>query len=156
MPKPNTKLNLLDIDALELARQLTIMESHLYQKIRPVECLQRSREQKADHKDNITRIIQTSNRVWSRSSNSHYILINHQIANWVAGSVLSQEDYKKRAIILKQFISVADVCSLLQGFLRCLLPLAMSFDAQLLEHGCYSIWTELAPYTASQAVMGAS
>ncbi|OAX41110.1 ras GEF [Rhizopogon vinicolor AM-OR11-026] len=100
MPKPNTKLNLLDIDALELARQLTIMESHLYQKIRPVECLQRSREQKADHKDNITRIIQTSNR----------------IANWVAGSVLSQEDYKKRAIILKQFISVADRCRSMHNY----------------------------------------
>jgi len=65
MPKPNKKLKLLDIDSLELARQLTIMESHLYQKIRPVECLQRSREQKTDHNDNIARVIQTSNQVWS-------------------------------------------------------------------------------------------
>ncbi|OJA12947.1 hypothetical protein AZE42_07483 [Rhizopogon vesiculosus] len=100
MPKPNTKLNVLDIEPLELARQLTIMESHLYQKIRPVECLQRSREQKADHNDNITRIIQTSNR----------------IANWVADSVLSQEEYKKRTIILKQFISVADRCRSMHNY----------------------------------------
>jgi son of sevenless-like protein len=56
-------IKLLDIDTLELARQLTIMESQLYQKIRPIECLQRAREQKADHNDNIAAVIQTSNRV---------------------------------------------------------------------------------------------
>lgn len=63
MPKTNKKLKLLDVDPLELARQLTIMESLLYQKIKPMECLQRSREQKTEHVDNITTVIQTSNRV---------------------------------------------------------------------------------------------
>lgn len=53
----------MDVDPLELARQLTILESQLYQKIRPMECLLRSREQKTDHNDNIARVIQTSNRV---------------------------------------------------------------------------------------------
>lgn len=62
-PKSSKKLKLLDIDSLELARQLTILESQLYQKIRPMECLQRSREQKTDHNDNIAAVIQTSNRV---------------------------------------------------------------------------------------------
>jgi son of sevenless-like protein len=62
-PKNPKKIKLLDIDSLELARQLTIIESQLYQKIRPMECLQRSREQKADHNDNIAAVIQTSNRV---------------------------------------------------------------------------------------------
>lgn len=111
MPKPNRKLKLGDVDPLELARQLTIMESYLYQKIRPVECLQRSREQKTDHNDNIARVIQTSNRVWSASSKSHRVFIDHQIANWVADSVLAHEDSKKRAVILKHLISVADVSS---------------------------------------------
>ncbi|KAG0700439.1 ras guanine nucleotide exchange factor domain-containing protein [Suillus ampliporus] len=100
LPKPNKKLKLLDIDPLELARQLTIMESHLYQKIRPVECLQRSREQKTDHNDNIARVIQTSNR----------------IANWVAESVLTHEDSRKRSAILKQFISVADRCRSMHNY----------------------------------------
>jgi len=63
MPKTSKKLKLLDVDPLELARQLTIMESQLYQKIRPMECLQRSREQKGEHNDNIAAVIQTSNRV---------------------------------------------------------------------------------------------
>jgi hypothetical protein len=156
MPKPNKKLELLDIDPLELARQLTIMESRLYQKIRPLECLQRTRERRTDHNDNIARVIQTSNRVWSAPFNSHYIFIKYKIAHWVTDSVLSHEDSKKRAAILKHFISIADVCSSLRNpFPRCLLPLAVSFDAQLLEHGCYSIRTELAPYTAPQALMGA-
>lgn len=62
-PKSSKKLKLLDINPLELARQLTILESRLYQKIRPMECLQRSREQKSDHNDNIAAVIHTSNRV---------------------------------------------------------------------------------------------
>ena len=62
-PKSNKKLKLLDIDPLELARQLTLMESDLYQKIKPMECLQRAREQRTENVDNITTVIQTSNRV---------------------------------------------------------------------------------------------
>lgn len=64
MPKTSKKLKLLDIEPLEMARQLTIMESQLYQRIRPMECLQRAREQKMENVDNITVVIQTSNRVW--------------------------------------------------------------------------------------------
>jgi len=63
VPKANRKLKLLDIEPLELARQLTLIESALYQKIRPMECLQRAREQKGDNLDNIAMVIQTSNRV---------------------------------------------------------------------------------------------
>lgn len=100
MPKTNKKLKLPDIEPLELARQLTIMESHLYQKIRPMECLQRAREQKTEHHDNIARVIQTSNR----------------IANWVADTVLSHEDSRKRATVIKQFILVADRCRNLHNY----------------------------------------
>lgn len=62
-PKSTKKLKLLDIDPLELARQLTLMEGSMYKRIRPIECLQRSREQKAKNTDNIASIIQLSNRV---------------------------------------------------------------------------------------------
>ena len=110
MPKINKRLKLLDIDPLELARQLTIVESQLYQKIRPMECLLRSREQKTDHNDNITRVIQTSNRVCSRFGINTWANVP-QIANWVVDSVLTPEDSKKRGTILKHFISVADVSS---------------------------------------------
>lgn len=57
-------LKLLDIEPLELARQLTIMESKLFTKIRPMECLNRGRDVKAaDTEDNISAIIDTSNKV---------------------------------------------------------------------------------------------
>lgn len=63
VPK-SKKVKLMEIDPLELARQLTLMEAALYKKIRPMECLQRSREAKPGKTpDNITTIIQLSNRV---------------------------------------------------------------------------------------------
>ncbi|KAH9480568.1 Cell division control protein 25 [Psilocybe cubensis] len=99
-PKSSKKLKLLDIDPLELARQLTIMESQLYQKIKPMECLQRSREQKTENIDNITTVIQTSNR----------------IADWVAESILTKEDSRRRAQVIKHLIAVADRCRTLNNF----------------------------------------
>jgi son of sevenless-like protein len=66
LPKSSKKLKLLDIDTLELARQLTILESSLYQRIKPIECLTRSREQKPENSDSISNSIQTSNRVCLR------------------------------------------------------------------------------------------
>ena len=64
LPKNPKKLKLLDIDPVELARQLTLMEAALYKKIRPMECLQRSREYKPGRSsDNITSMIQLANRV---------------------------------------------------------------------------------------------
>lgn len=100
IPKNNKKPKLLDIDPLELARQLTIMESELYQKITPVECIQRARESKDDYNDSIAQVIQTSNR----------------IADWVAESILNKDDSRRRAACLKQFIAVADKCRMLQNF----------------------------------------
>ncbi|KAF8237166.1 ras GEF [Tricholoma matsutake] len=100
MPRTNRKLKLTDIEPVELARQLTIMESNLYQKIRPLECLQRAREQKTESMDNIAFVIQTSNR----------------IADWVAESVLNKEDSRKRANIVKHLIGVADRCRTMNNF----------------------------------------
>lgn len=39
LPKNMKKLKFLDIDPLEIARQLTLMESKLYNNIKAVECL---------------------------------------------------------------------------------------------------------------------
>nr|GAT50613.1 predicted protein [Mycena chlorophos] len=100
VPKSSKKLRLLDIEPLELARQFTIMESQLYQRIRPMECLQRAREQRTENIDNITVVIQTSNK----------------IALWVAESILSKEDSRKRASVVKHLISVADRCRTLNNF----------------------------------------
>ncbi|KAI0304394.1 ras GEF [Multifurca ochricompacta] len=100
IPKTSKKLKLLEFDPLEVARQLTMIECQLYMKIRPSECLMRSREQRSDNNDNIAAIIVTTNK----------------IAHWVADTVLSKEDSRKRALIVKQFISVADRCRELKNF----------------------------------------
>ncbi len=59
------RLQLLDIDARELARQLTILESNLYNKIRPVDCLNKawSQTDRPESGENIKAMILTSNRV---------------------------------------------------------------------------------------------
>ncbi|KAJ3774769.1 ras guanine nucleotide exchange factor domain-containing protein [Lentinula raphanica] len=111
LPNGGKKLKLTDIDPLELARQLTLIESALYQKIRPMECLLRAREggntnnnnnnnNPGTGMDNIAYVIQTSNR----------------IADWVAESVLSKEDSRKRAGVVKHLILVADRCRTLNNF----------------------------------------
>jgi hypothetical protein len=64
MPKfKGGKLKFSEVDALEMARQLTLFESQLFQRIKSTECLQRAREQRTENNDNITNVIQTSNRV---------------------------------------------------------------------------------------------
>jgi len=100
IPKASKKLKLLEFDPLEVARQLTMIECQLYMKIRPSECLTRSREQRSENHDNIAAIIETTNK----------------IAHWVADTVLSKGDSRKRASIVKQFISVADRCRELKNF----------------------------------------
>lgn len=84
-----------------------------------------------------------------------------QIANWVAQSVLSREDSRKRATIIKQFILIADVSSLLDLCLRpCRLSIyqypALSYSKQLLEYGSYHLGPEYAPNTQAETKLGAS
>jgi son of sevenless-like protein len=93
------KLKLLEIEPLELARQLTILESRLYLKITPTECLERGRDS-SDRVDNIKNIITTANK----------------LAEWVAESILSKEDPRRRANIIKHFIVVAERCRHLNNF----------------------------------------
>jgi son of sevenless-like protein len=59
----NPRPGLLDINALELARQLTILASLLYLSVKPMECLQRSSEAQANRNDSISRLTQHYNRV---------------------------------------------------------------------------------------------
>jgi len=98
LPKNMKKLKFLDIDATEFARQLTIIESKLYGKIKPTECLNKTWQRKfeptePDPAANIKAVILHSN----------------QLTNWVAQMILNQADVKRRVIVIKHFVSVADV-----------------------------------------------
>ena len=98
MPKNMKKLKFLDIDVTEFARQLTIIESRLYSKIKSTECLNKTWQKKVGEGEpepapNVKALILHSN----------------QMTNWVAEMILSQTDVRKRVVVIKHFVAVADV-----------------------------------------------
>ena len=98
LPKHMKKLKFLDVDPTEFARQLTIIESRLYGKLRPTECLNKTWNRKLapgepDAAPNVKALILHSN----------------QLTNWVAQMILTQTDVKRRVIVIKHFVNVADV-----------------------------------------------
>ncbi|KAI9373685.1 ras guanine nucleotide exchange factor domain-containing protein [Aspergillus egyptiacus] len=105
VPKNMKKLKFLDIDPTEFARQLTIIESRLYSKIRPTECLNKTWQKKVgpdepEPSPNVKALILHSN----------------QLTNWVAEMILNQSDVKKRVVVIKHFVNVADKCRALNNF----------------------------------------
>jgi len=98
MPKNMKKLKFLDIDVTEFARQLTVIECRLYGRIKPTECLNKTWQKKVgegepDPAPNVKALILHSN----------------QMTNWVAEMILAQSDVKKRVVVIKHFVAVADV-----------------------------------------------
>ncbi|KAF2011265.1 ras GEF [Aaosphaeria arxii CBS 175.79] len=105
LPKHMKKLKFLDIDCTEFARQLTVIESRLYGKIRPTECLNKTWQKKLapgepDPAANVKALIVHSN----------------QLTNWVAQMILTQQDVKRRVVVIKHFVTVADKCRMLNNF----------------------------------------
>jgi son of sevenless-like protein len=98
LPKHMKKLKFLDIDATEFARQLTIIESRLYGKIRPTECLNKTWQKKL-----------TPGEPDPAANVKALILHSNQLTNWVAQMILTQQDVKRRVIVIKHFVNVADV-----------------------------------------------
>ena len=101
VPRNLKKLKFLDIDATEFARQLTIIESGLYAKIKPTECLNKTWQKKvaADEREPAANV-------------KALILHSNQLTNWVAEMILNQSDVKKRVVVIKHFVMVADVRTL--------------------------------------------
>lgn len=102
VPKNLRKMKFMDIDPLEMARQLTLKDSALYNAIRPAECL---------------------GKAWSKSDGAEraqairdVIKANNRLSGWTSESILMQEDLKKRAAYVKQFVAIADRCYALNNF----------------------------------------
>ena len=98
LPKNMKKLKFLDIDVTEFARQLTIIESRLYGKIKPTECLNKTWQKKL-----------TQGEPEPAPNVKALILHSNQLTNWVAEMILTQSDVKRRVVVIKHFVSVADV-----------------------------------------------
>ncbi|KAL8768943.1 MAG: hypothetical protein Q9209_004998 [Squamulea sp. 1 TL-2023] len=105
MPKNMKKLKFLDIDATEFARQLTIIESRLYGKIKPTECLNKTWQKKVSPEE-----------PEPAANVKALILHSNQLTNWVAEMILTQSDVKKRVIVIKHFVAVADKCRSMNNF----------------------------------------
>ncbi|KAG9315799.1 ras GEF [Chiua virens] len=88
-----------EFDALELARQLTIMECDLYCAIQPEEILENGQEG-AKPPVNVRAVSSLST----------------VITGWVAENILNEHDMKKRTVLVKFFIKVADRCTSLHNF----------------------------------------
>ncbi|KAJ4482001.1 ras guanine nucleotide exchange factor domain-containing protein [Lentinula aciculospora] len=86
-------ISITDFDPLELARQMTIMESRLYGQIMPEEILE-SGQDGAKPPVNVKEMSSLSTAV----------------TGWVAESILNERDTKKRTALIKFFIKVADRC----------------------------------------------
>lgn len=91
----HTTVNVLDFDPLELARQLTVMESKLYCAIQPEELLGQEFSKKAG----------VSNAVHVKGMSS----LSTHITGWIAECILGESDARKRTQLVKFFIKLGDV-----------------------------------------------
>ncbi|TPX51384.1 hypothetical protein SeMB42_g00460 [Synchytrium endobioticum] len=94
LPRSFKKMGLHDLDPLELARQLTIIDAKLFYAVEAKELI---------------------NQEWAKGKvNSCAIhvrgmsALSNKITGWVAESILLDHDVKKRALTLKYFIKVGD------------------------------------------------
>ncbi|KAG0217118.1 hypothetical protein BGX31_000348, partial [Mortierella sp. GBA43] len=104
VPRNLKRLRFMDIDPLEFARQLTIMEANCYNRIKPVECLAKAWTSEdptiAAKAINIKKMIETSNLY----------------SNWINEVVMNEKDVKKRAAIIKQVIVIGEKLRQLNNF----------------------------------------
>lgn len=90
----------MDFDPLEIARQLTLKESKLFCSILPEELVRLGTSQKTN----------TSTTVKAMAA------LSTDITGWVAESILSQNDIKKRTAVMKQWIKIGNKCLELNNY----------------------------------------
>jgi len=102
LPKSLRRIRFDELSPVEIARQLTLMCSKLYNQIQPVECLNKAWSNKETNSlaINIRMMIEMSN----------------QVTGWVALTILQEMDTKKRASVVKRFIYIAEECYNLNNF----------------------------------------
>ncbi|KAJ5108884.1 hypothetical protein N7456_005559 [Penicillium angulare] len=105
LPRKLDKLQFLKIDAKEIARQLTIMEAHMFNKMELKELFNKSWQKKESFagpapSPNIRGLIRYSN----------------QLSNMTGSLVLSETDFKKRAQVIGHLVNIANSCYELQNY----------------------------------------
>ncbi|KAF8938924.1 hypothetical protein BGZ58_011143 [Dissophora ornata] len=144
-PRNLKKIKFLELDPLEFARQLTIMEALVYNRIRPVECLAKawmSEDQEIAMKAvNIKKMIETSNLY----------------ANWINELVLSEKEIKKRVLVIRHLVLIAEKLRALNNF--SMLSATMAALSQSPIHRLKRTWEQVPTRTMTsfmdlQTLMG--
>ncbi|KAJ1824759.1 hypothetical protein LPJ60_000513 [Coemansia sp. RSA 2675] len=111
LPRSLSRLRLLDISPQELARQFTLIDSNLFNKVRPIECLKTAWSRKpGDPKafNGLNTEIAVNVKAMSTLST--------QTTLWVTANILLEHEIKRRATVVKFFISFAEHCRNLNNF----------------------------------------
>ncbi|RAL03245.1 Ras-GEF domain-containing protein, partial [Aspergillus ibericus CBS 121593] len=120
--KNRKKIKLLDLDEMEFARQLTLLESGLYAGIRPGECLDKAWQRKSAARRGSTATGSSANTSTNTSTDRDEsgikAIINHSnhLSRWIVEMILGQKEMRKRVAVVKFFIGVADKCKILQNY----------------------------------------
>ncbi|KIW05407.1 uncharacterized protein PV09_03920 [Verruconis gallopava] len=92
---PKSQCSITDFDPLEIARQMTLIESKLFCSIRPEELLGLEWTKKHDSRAVNVRAMST---------------LSTDLTNLVADTILQHEEPKKRALIIKQWVKICVKC----------------------------------------------
>ncbi|KAI9197088.1 ras guanine nucleotide exchange factor domain-containing protein [Polychytrium aggregatum] len=100
LPKTFTVLRLLNLDPLEVARQLTLITSEDFCRLKPWEFLSKAWSDNTTKAKNVKSMINMSN----------------MISGWVVQSILMETEIKRRSYVIKYFIAIADYTRRLNNF----------------------------------------
>ncbi|KAI2722564.1 hypothetical protein CBS147332_3493 [Penicillium roqueforti] len=105
LPRKLNKLQFLKIDATEIARQLTIMEAHMFGKVQRDELLNKNWQMK-----------DSSNTPELAPNIRALIRYSNQLSNWVGTLILAESDVKKRTQVIGHLVNVANTCHQLRNY----------------------------------------
>lgn len=97
------KLKLMDIEYVELARQLTLREFGLYCSISKLSAIHKVWGKKSGLNESVENI-------------TNFIKASNQLTNFVAYMILRKDDAKKRVQIIRFFVQVAEKCRSYNNF----------------------------------------
>lgn len=128
------KMKLLDIDYVELARQLTLMEFKYYSKITKLACLSKVWGKKSGLNENIDQI-------------TKFIKASNQLTNFVAFMILRKPDPKKRVQVIRYFVQVAEKCRQYNNFSSMTAIISALYSSPI--HRLKKTWKYVSPDTSA-------
>lgn len=116
-PENPCDLNIVDIDPLEIARQLCLMTSQVYCEIKPEELLRLGSSKKSSTKP--------SNVLNSQKFNTDLVYT-------VSDTILAPQEAKKRALVIKHWIRIAACCLDMRNY-ECLMAIVVSLRTSTIQ-----------------------